>query len=75
MEDIEYFDYYRAAEEMLIPQEIVTRVENDVKNEFPDDKMMYELHVLRVLKSKYWEKASGQRPLWGKSALCTNVLL
>ena len=63
MEDIEYFDYYKAAEEMLIPQEIVTRVENDVKNEFPDDKMMYELHVLRALKSKYWEKASGQRPL------------
>ena len=63
MEDIEYFDYYKAAEEMLIPQEIVTKVENDVKNEFPDDKMMYELHVLRALKSKYWEKASGQRPL------------
>ncbi len=58
MEDIEYFDYYKAAEEMLIPQEIVTKVENDVKNEFPDDKMMYELHVLRALKSKYWEKAS-----------------
>ncbi len=58
MEDIEYFDYYRVAEEMAIPKDIVRKVENDVKNEFPDDKMMYELHVLRALKSKYWEKAS-----------------
>ena len=58
MEDIEYFDYYKVAEEMAIPQDIVMKVENDVKNEFPDDKMMYEIHVLRALKSKYWEKAS-----------------
>ena len=58
MEDIEYFDYYKLAEKMIIPQNIVIKVENDVKNEFPDDKMMYELHVLRALKSKYWEKAS-----------------
>ena len=58
MGDIEYFDYYKVAEEMVIPQDIVMKVENDVKNEFPDDKMMYELHVLRALKSKYWEKAS-----------------
>ena len=56
MEDIEYFDYYKVAEEMAIPQDIVMKVENDVKNEFPDDKMMYELHVLRALKSRYWEK-------------------
>ena len=58
MEDIEYFDYYKVAEEMAIPQDIVMKVENDVKNDFSDDKMMYELHVLRALKSKYWEKAS-----------------
>ena len=58
MEDIEYFDYYKVAEEMAIPQGIVMKVENDVKNEFPGDKMMYELHVLRALTSKYWEKAS-----------------
>jgi len=63
MEDIEYFDYYKVAEEMAIPQDIVMKVENDVKNEFPDDKMMCELHILRALKSKYWEKASVQRPL------------
>ena len=58
MEDIKYFDYYKVAEEMAIPQDIIMKVENDVKKEFPDDKMMYELHVLRALKSRYWEKAS-----------------
>ncbi len=58
MEEIEYFDYYKVVEEMAIPKDIVMKVENDVKNEFPDDKMMYELHVLRALKSRYWEKAS-----------------
>ncbi|GAH40028.1 unnamed protein product [marine sediment metagenome] len=58
MEEIEYFDYYKVAEEMAIPKDIVIKVENDVKSEFPDDKMMYELHVLRALKSRYWEKAS-----------------
>ena len=58
MEEIEYFDYYKVAEEMAITEDIVIKVENDVKSEFPDDKMMYELHVLRALKSRYWEKAS-----------------
>ena len=58
MENIEYFDYYKVASEMGIAQDIIIKVEKDVKREFPDDKMMYELHVLRALKSRYWEKAS-----------------
>jgi len=56
MENIEYFDYYKVAKEMGISKDIIEKVENDVKNEFPDDIMMYELHVLRALKSKYWDK-------------------
>ncbi|MCK4825724.1 hypothetical protein KA005_58795 [bacterium] len=58
MENIEYFNYYKVASEIGITQDIIIKVEKDVKNEFPDDKMMYELHVLRALKSRYWEKAS-----------------
>ncbi len=58
MENIEYFDYYKLASEMGIAKDIIIKVEKDVKKEFPDDKMMYELHVLRALKSRYWEKAS-----------------
>lgn len=56
MNEIEYFDYKRIAEEMRIPPTIVKKTEDEVKKDFPYDKMMYELHVLRALKSKYWEK-------------------
>ena len=54
MEKIEYFDYERTAKEMKVPNTIVRKIEKEVKKEFPFDKMLYELHVLRALKSKYW---------------------
>jgi hypothetical protein len=39
-----------------VPGAILKKIEKEVKEEFPKDKMMYELHVLRALRSKYWEK-------------------
>jgi hypothetical protein len=57
MEEIEFFDYRKVAKEMKIPITIVRKVENEVKKEFPSDKMLYELHVLRALKSQYWKRA------------------
>lgn len=54
MERIEYFDYKRVAKEMRVPNTIVKKIEKEVKKDFPSDKMLYELHVLRALKSKYW---------------------
>lgn len=57
MQGIEYFDYKKVASDMNIPPVIVKKIEREVKKEFPSDKMLYELHVLRALKSKYWEKA------------------
>jgi hypothetical protein len=57
MEKIEYFDYLKVAREMNVPNAILKKIEREVKLEFPKDKMMYELHVLRALRSKYWEKA------------------
>ncbi len=56
MEKIEYFDYRKVAKEMNIPKAILNRIEKEVKEEFPNDKMMYERHVLRAVRSKYWEK-------------------
>jgi hypothetical protein len=56
MEKIEYFDYQKVAREMKVPGAILKKIEKEVKEEFPKDKMMYELHVLRALRSKYWEK-------------------
>ena len=61
MKGIEYFDYKKVANEMNIPPIIVKKIEKDVKKEFPSDKMLYELHVLRALKSKYWENKSINR--------------
>ena len=58
MKKILYFDYQKTAKEMKVPPSILKRIEREVEAEFPKDKMMYELHVLRAIKSKYWEKAS-----------------
>lgn len=56
MEKIEYFDYQRVARDMKVPSAILKKIEKEVKEEFPKDKMMYELHVLRALRSRYWER-------------------
>jgi len=56
MEKIEYFDYQKVAKEMKVPDTILRKIEREVKAEFPKDKMMYELHVLRAVRSKYWQK-------------------
>jgi hypothetical protein len=58
MEKIEYFDYQKVAKDMKVPDSILKKIEKEVKEEFPKDKMMYELHVLRALRSKYWQKES-----------------
>jgi len=57
MAKIEYFDYQKVAKEMKLPHSLLKAIERDVKKEFPSDKMMYELHVLRAVKSKYWQGA------------------
>jgi len=56
MKMIKYFDYQKVAKDMKMPASILKKIEKEVKAEFPKDKMMYELHVLRAIKSKYWEK-------------------
>ena len=56
MEKVEYFDYQKVAREMKVPNRILKKIKEDVKKEFPADKMLYELHVLRAIKSKYWQK-------------------
>ena len=58
MEKIEFFDYKRLAKKMKVPNKIVEKIEQEVKKEFPSDRMLYELHVLRALKSKYWQNDS-----------------
>jgi hypothetical protein len=55
MEKVEYFDYPKVAKEIKVPDAILKEIEKEVKKEFPNDKMMYELHVLRAVRSKYWQ--------------------
>jgi hypothetical protein len=45
------FDYLKVAREMKISKKLLKKIETEVKKEFPSDKMMYELHVLRAIKS------------------------
>lgn len=56
MEKIEYFDYQKVAREINVPDTTLEKIEKEVREEFPNDKMMYELHVLRAVRSKYWQK-------------------
>lgn len=60
MRKIEYFDYQKAARDMKMPHSVLKKIEKEVETEFPKDKMMYELHVLRAIRSKYWQKTSVQ---------------
>jgi hypothetical protein len=57
MKKIEYFDYQKVAKEMNVPSATLKKIEKEVKDEFPKGKMMYELHVLRAIRSKYWPKS------------------
>ena len=41
---------------MKVPNKILKEIEIDVRQEFPNDRMLYELHVLRAIKSRYWLK-------------------
>jgi hypothetical protein len=43
-----YFDYRNVALEAKIPDDKVKELERIVRSEFPNDEMMFELHMLRV---------------------------
>ena len=45
------FDYQSIAVKFGISDNIVKKIEEEVKKEIPDDNMIMELHVLRALKS------------------------
>lgn len=53
---IKYFNYLKIAHEMNVPKKILKDIKDEFKKEFPNDEMMYELHVLRALMSGYWKK-------------------
>jgi hypothetical protein len=45
------FDYQTSARAMNIPDSVLLDIEKDIRNEYPDDAMLAELHILRALNS------------------------
>ena len=45
------FDINKAIKESRISEKEIKKLENEIKREFPNDRMMYELHLIRVLTS------------------------
>lgn len=43
-----YFDYEKTAREAKIPADTMAALSRIVRDEFPKDDVMYELHLLRV---------------------------
>jgi len=61
MKKTQYFDYQRVAKETKVPSTVLQKIEQEVKKDFPSDRMMYELHVLRAVRSKYWQKDVSEK--------------
>lgn len=53
-----YFDIEKAVKESKVPDSILRQLKSEAKAEFHHDPMMYELHVLRAIKSRFWKKKS-----------------
>jgi hypothetical protein len=45
------FDYRVLGEDLSVPAEILHKFEEEASNEFPFDKMLMEIHVLRAVKA------------------------
>jgi hypothetical protein len=45
------FDYRSLGEALAVPPEIVQQFEQEARNEFPFDKMLMEIHILRAVKA------------------------
>ena len=59
MEKIKYFDYRKVAKKMSVPDAVLRKIEKEVKEDFPKDKILYELYVLKALRSREWEGISN----------------
>ncbi len=46
------FDLEKVIRESSLSQEEIEQIKQEVREEFPNDEMMWELHVIRAIKSK-----------------------
>jgi len=47
----EYFDYISIAKKCNISEDILRKLEDIERKEFPRDQMMFELHTLRMIRA------------------------
>ncbi len=45
------FDVERKYKELGVPKEVFTKLREEIRQEFPNDEMMFELHLIRALRS------------------------
>lgn len=46
------FDVEKIARESGLSEELIKKIEEEVRKEFPKDEMMYELHFMRAIESE-----------------------
>ncbi len=49
----EYFDYISVAKKCNLSEDTLKKLEDIERKEFPRDQMMFELHMLRMIRSIY----------------------
>ncbi|MFP4558413.1 MAG: hypothetical protein ACLFO6_02855 [Archaeoglobaceae archaeon] len=45
------FDVEKRSKGLGVPKDVYNKLEEEVRTEFPDDDMMFELHLLRALET------------------------
>jgi hypothetical protein len=63
MRDICYFNYFKAAKKIGMTQSEIENLEKEIKKEFPADILLFELHFIRVIKSKIYLVKRKKREL------------
>ncbi len=47
-----YFDINKIAEKSGLPEQVIMKIKEEARKEFPADDLMYELHLMRAIKAK-----------------------
>ncbi len=55
------FDIRKAIKASHLSSREVLRLQNEVKKDFPDDPMLYELHMIRTLMQSVKKRVVGSR--------------
>lgn len=57
------FDINKAIKDSRLSKAEIVRLQKEVKKDYPHDSMLYELHMIRALKTEAMKTASQKRRL------------